>query len=363
MGLRDFVNFIQEYFGENQGLPLRGPGQDASRAKSSDELLPPRERPPLPPWMEHRNKEEAVSFTGDSLHIENKICSNGLPDLSAQVEKWGIDALAYYLPFHFYKKGWGIYFSLSGILYVAVVLKGEDLDPGDESLLNLSRQILFDHEAFHFMAEMGCSRSEVVAKKPLYRPYFLHPYGSPLEEALANAYVYRRSLKGQSSGVQSKMLIWMKQQGPGYRDFERWLGTAIFGKGCDITAEHMTEPISGDIQIPARLPANFLFSGLNHLSIPTQLINDIGTKDVGIVKPFPNEFGMQVIIHSNDHPPPHIHIQQRQGGHETRYVWPQLIPYRGDSKLSASGEKALQKYMTKYGTEIQKKVDQIYVTR
>ena len=361
MGIHNFVNFVQEYFGENQGLPSSG--QATSQPKSNDEQLSPRERPPLPPWMEHRNKGEAISFTGESLHVENKIPSNGLPNLSAEVEQWGIDALAYYLPFHYYQKGWGIYFSLTGILHVAVVLKGGDIDLGDESLLNLSRQILFDHEAFHFMAEMGCSRSEVVARKPLYRPYFLHPYGAPHEEALANAHVYRRALKGQSSGLQAKILNWMKKQGSGYRDFERWLGAGVFGKGCDIAAEHMIEPISGQIQISARLPADFLFSGLNRFSIPTQLINDIGTKDVGIVKPFPNDFGMQVLVHTNDHPPPHIHIQQRQGAQETRYLWPQLIPYRGDSKLSASAEKGLQKYMAKYGSEIQKKVGQIYVAR
>ena len=73
----------------------------------------------------------------------------------AIVDSAGADALAFYLPFHFYREDWGVYIRTSGVLYLAQVLKDQDcpLLPGDEEYLNLAEAMLYEHELCHACAE------------------------------------------------------------------------------------------------------------------------------------------------------------------------------------------------------------------
>ena len=102
--------------------------------------------------------------------------------------KYGADALAYYLPFHFYAEEWGIYLFTSGTVYLAAVLKGAALVPGDEHYLDMAEKILLDHELLHACTEIACTRAELMSRSPLYVPYFEDPEAGEHEEAIANAH-------------------------------------------------------------------------------------------------------------------------------------------------------------------------------
>ena len=293
-----------------------------------------------------------------------------------------IDTLAYYLPYHFYPTRWGIFLKTSGILHVASLLKGARVTLDDQNSTQLARQILFEHEFFHFVAETACARAEIVAQRRLYDPYYPHPYAAPHEEGLANAFAFRRALVGQPASVKSFVSKWMRAQGPGYREFERWLGRARFDDGCQRAAHYMLQAITGRIRARAASrgpnsgawgvsapsqglasgsvgtllgPAEFLFVPPNRNSVPTRLFVDA---EVGIFKPLPKEDGMRVLIHTREHPPPHFHVEL-DGRVVTKYLWPELTPYPGQPPLSNSEMKTLRRYVEKRRDKIDEKIRKV----
>jgi hypothetical protein len=110
------------------------------------------------------------------------------------------DALAFYLPFHyFHPHWWGIYLILEGVQELAKHLSwlsGGLLSPSD--CMTIAQLFLYGHEAFHHIVEAFATRLEVSHRVPLYRhgfeKLFQHGFGTDncLEEALASAYGYRK---------------------------------------------------------------------------------------------------------------------------------------------------------------------------
>jgi hypothetical protein len=54
------------------------------------------------------------------------------------------------------------------------------------------------------------------------------------------------------------------------------------------------------------------------------VVNDLGSTAT-ITRELPPEDDIEVRVHSNEHPPPHIHVLIKQSKTETRYRWP-LLP-------------------------------------
>ena len=369
MAFKELVDHIQSHFGDLHGFPnLNRPPPD-----SSDDLNPPQiDRPSLPPWLNQPEPESVWrADQPNSWVIEGEVPP---PDPPFGVDQWGVDVLAFYLPFHFYQHQWGIYLRASGVIYLACVLKGPatrrstrivdelagheytHLVPGDEKFLRLAELILWEHEVFHFASELAASRSELIAKKHVYSPYFSDRSAAAHEEALANAQALTHGVKKHPQAIQNRLHGWMKGQGSGYRDFDQWISARAFSQGMSRAVGFMIKP-------PQNSPAfgGFLFRGSRGYLIPTRLVNDITRGAAGILRPFPKAFGMQAFTHSNDHPPPHIHIKRPPGSRtETRYRWSQLTPLKGDPRLSKSGEKDLRRYVDVYGDEIQKRIQEVY---
>lgn len=243
MSVRELIEFAQAYYSSPQGMPESrqrnpnyAPSPDAPNEIQGD-------RPPVPDWLPEETDPSLVAFAVDDvLSAEGELQPTTIEaGLFANVET--IDTLAYYLPYHFYRSRWGIYLRTSGILEVASWLK--DVRPGlpDEDHVQLAQRILFEHEFFHFVAETACARAEVVGKVRLYDVYYQHKYGAPHEEALANAYAFGKALVRQPASVKTAISTWMRGQGPGYRDFVKWLGRARFADGCKRSAHFMLLPI------------------------------------------------------------------------------------------------------------------------
>ncbi|MCL6508047.1 MAG: hypothetical protein K6T59_13580 [Bryobacteraceae bacterium] len=91
------------------------------------------------------------------LDLERVVSPGDLPR-DVPVPNPPIDILAYYLPFHTHASDWGIYLRESGVLVVASILKGSRLDPGHSTIVDRGREILLNHEHFHFQAEVVCAR-------------------------------------------------------------------------------------------------------------------------------------------------------------------------------------------------------------
>jgi len=217
----------------------------------------------------------------------------------------------------------------------------------------------------------AASKIEVVTVKACYATYFGNKEASLHEEALANARALRSIILRHSffSDLVDKADRWMRTQCAGYCDFYKWL-PPCFINGERRTYAFMTWPATGINPITpspmpsgesayASHPAEFLFRHAAERRVPIYIILDPSVPLVQIAKPFPKDFGLQIFVHTNDHKPPHIHIECPPGTPYTRYQWPELTPLRGDSSLRAADEKNLREYVNKFSSDIKRKVEGI----
>jgi hypothetical protein len=370
MAIHELVAFIQFVFPPSGQIPQppSGPPEDNDVEGLPPELSPiPRH--PIPNWIE---PGEGASFPADGVLViegETPAAQQGLPA--------AIDILAYYLPFHFYANGWGVYLRASGILSVASMLASASGRGLSGDLLNLASAVLLQHERFHFFSEIACSRGELVFEDELYRHYFHDRGATAVEEALSNAHAFRTALRRQPAAIREEVKQWMQAQGPGYRDFARCLTPSAFTGWCRIATRRMRRSARVIQLSPMRIdagkarfsnigpwphtkpaPTEFLFTGLARSTAPTYLVRDVAS--VGVLRPFPKYAGIRILVHTNDHPPPHIHVEIPPGRDFTRLEWPALQPLPGDSSLTGKQRKSFDEYLSKYREQIDQKVQQVY---
>lgn len=358
MPVREIIEFAQANFGEDAGLPNLPEG-----------------RPRLPPWLEGRIERAVPIDQRDVPRIEDSPPTTAAPgpsDLGRSVE----ELFAFYLPFHFYKKGWGIYVRAYGLDRLARFLVGSR--PLHNSAVVFAFRLLLEHERLHFLAELAASRLEAISGFPTYRPYFEDRDAGLHEEALANAYARSSAGRSASGALIRAADSWMSAQPSGYCDFREWLG-ANLSRGKRQAADYMADRSvlarlgSDDARLevvlkdpsttPRQLPREFLFDERRRWNPPTYLVADRPVAWLRFVRGFPKAFGLQVEVHTNDHEPPHIHIHVLGSGVETRYEWPALRPLRGDRALSRSDKKRLDAYVNAFGNEIDRKVKRVFRRR
>lgn len=297
-----------------------------------------------------------------------------------------IDLLAYYLPFHFYDaKKWGIHLRASGILAVASLLGELDKAATYPDSLRLAKAILLRHERFHFVAELACSRAEIVTGGELYRHYYHDRFAASVEEALSNAYVLAESLVRENAPLSQGLKEWMRNQGAGYRNFEAHLASRNFRMGTSkimarmLGVEKYLKCSKGTISsgrtgfvgsyvirdgvlatcLGISTPIyDSLFDGLARARPPVYLIRDV--PGLNVLRPFAKHLGLRVLVHTHDHKPPHIHIELPPGTNYTRLEWPSLKPLPGNRRLPSRKQKDLDAYMNRYGSEVGKKVLKVY---
>jgi hypothetical protein len=160
-----------------------------------------REDVPVPDWLRRRDPNSVVEKSdGHEWQIHTDVKPLPIP----KVEEVGPDALGFYIPFHYYREGWGIYIRESGVKHLACALKGGALKKGDEHLLSVAELVIQDHELWHSATEIACTRAEMLARRSLYRTYLRSPDARLHEEALANAHAFwraERQLRPESSNV------------------------------------------------------------------------------------------------------------------------------------------------------------------
>jgi hypothetical protein len=348
MSLTDLVDFAQRAF------------PDFESAQSDESGLFARiDRPTgrtAPEWLLLRREDQEVR---DYDRLIWRVDGSGHASSSLIIPP-DPDALAFYLPFHFHRRTWGVYIRLSGVQMLAEFLRGRTLGTGDEPYLYTAERFLREHERFHAACEIASTRAELLAQRPVYGPYFDLYDGSLHEEAMANANALRRCFTGGEDppGVKATLRHWMDGQGAGYSAYGDFLSGSSFSKGLAIGAEYMATVLQ--LPAPGRLN-RFLYAGVDaYRSMPVTHVNDLdlGSSAVSLLRPFPKAFGLQVLVHSNDHPPPHVHILL--DGKVARYRWPQLVPLVKNISLSRRALKNLHSYLAKWGPQIDQRVRDVY---
>jgi len=78
------------------------------------------------------------------------------------------DALAFYLPYHyFYPVWWGVYITVEGIILLAQELTRYGVSSWEAT--RAARLFLYGHESFHHRTEVFATRLELTHRRPLYR--------------------------------------------------------------------------------------------------------------------------------------------------------------------------------------------------
>jgi hypothetical protein len=377
VSLSQLVAFAHEYISQGQLIanydpPARPPaldlhGDEANYGDVLDEQGPVGDRPPFPDWLREPSGEIIrVGNLGDLIIDEEggliaAIASNRLAGKLPSIhEPIVVDALAFYLPYHFYsKERWGIYLRALGAVHLACVLKAGAIGACDQTLLDVAEQLLFEHEFYHCMAEAAATRAEVVVREAIYQPYFYDRWAAPHEEAMANAHAYRqaqRTAPAYSTAIHS----WMGKQGVGYRDFAKYVKGRDFTWGRTKCGAYIVRHVAPKRAIFLPLPVEFLFGNVRTKSVPTYLVVDEELAR-NVLKPFPKFNGMVVKVQSREHPPPHVHIEIPVGNQITKYVWGEpLQPVEGQPALSGKEMKRLMEYLRKFGKAIHDDVSRKY---
>ena len=138
----------------------------------------------------------------------------------------GMDALAWYVSFHYPGVQWGVYVPISGIAYL-MKHAFSDLSAPLATKAHLAFHSALNHELFHFATDYTVAQAELDHQEPWFVPAkagFLsgNPNYCIEEEQLANAYMLAafRSMKPalRVRGKQAALRAFVAKQPKGYRD-------------------------------------------------------------------------------------------------------------------------------------------------
>lgn len=206
-----------------------------------------------------------------------------------------VDALAWYLPFHYYGPSWGIYIKEAEVLRLAGLIKqrlgGPQSDSREaEQLARVAFSILYLHEAFHHKVESFATRLEVARLARVYIPYDNGVYRPQLgsddqmEEAFACAEMLTRFKAEKSfhgnvrTGIKQATVQflrdWLPTLPPGYRRGLDFVDGHHLGELLSQVAEgkpHPNQPVlDWDV-------ASHMIRGLFHKHAVAHVIVPIGT--------------------------------------------------------------------------------------
>jgi len=148
-----------------------------------------------------------------------------------------VDALAWYLPFHYFGLDWGIYVKEQSVLEIASYIyleMGQPLRTAKlvEDLCRMALTVLYLHEAFHHKVESFATRLEMSTLQPAYRSYrdkvvsAVRNTDLHLEEAIACAEMllrldettYKKGVEARTRRATKAFLVkWIPLLRPGYR--------------------------------------------------------------------------------------------------------------------------------------------------
>ena len=230
---------------------------------------------------------------------------------SRLIETYGIDALAYYAPFHFYRRSWGIYVRDYGIALLASRFLGKrNLAPSDNWALRCAYWLLLEHEYFHFQTETQYEM--LTGDRSAYERIFNEPHAHWLEESMANARAHR-CLDEHEDGLRTFARIqqfkgfaaaWMKTQPTGYRDFDKWCRThSAMQKGRAEITKRLHEISYYARHQPRRVASEVLrpYENADYSRVPVVRVDDSGISWLDAARLFPKFSGIQVMAHTRDH--------------------------------------------------------------
>ncbi len=146
----------------------------------------------------------------------------------------GIDALAWYASFHNLKPLWGIFIPESSLWYVAERWF-DTWRVAKQKKLAIAFRILYEHELFHYAADLNVAQWELMINQACWAPYRTELRSRKeycqLEEQLANAYMLRMLAPSVTELAYAALVTAVRRQPPGYCDAEERIEDVPFADG------------------------------------------------------------------------------------------------------------------------------------
>ncbi len=284
---------------------------------------PDRHRPP--DWFKPKDTEPAaIDDLGTDLPAVPEDTEVEIPagNEDQEVATTGVEALAYYAPFHFYARRWGIYIRDFGLADLACKFLGRrKLTSADNWVLECAYHFLLQHEYFHFQTEVGVSRYEIL----LFQ-----------------------------GGKHSRQAIVITTAGKARQGLKQGHSEIIRSLHDNLTIWRGRERIRSDQSILE------LYRNAEYSRVPITGIHDARLVGFGSARQFPKAFGLQVTVYSNDHPPPHIHIHFSDGAIGVKVDWPSLQPSRNERSLTRTERRDLEGYLNLHQPKILDRVRAVF---
>jgi hypothetical protein len=172
-------------------------------------------------------------YRDDLKYFRTKLYKSSLENYDQAFEK-SFDS--WYQPYHYLPRTkWGIHIRHDSWMRTAYVFSHHcpSLLSKDFDSLKAGFLYLFTHMLFHYLTENAASVLEIIIKEPhIYKKYISNTYSkkfnrySCIEEALANAYLFRKS---EEFHINRKFLKdSLLSQGNGYRRFAEYLDSNFY---------------------------------------------------------------------------------------------------------------------------------------
>jgi len=236
--------------------------------------------------LDEENILQGIFIKDPDSEIPPELQDGGLGN---EIGEWGTDTLAWYRPFHYNWESrnhpWGIYILDKGLYYLAhnVLEPLRDLGYNTGDLLIIAARILFYHEFFHFLSEIAASILEAPSRfqESLYRNYVDHIFvqrhdsSGPLEEALANAFAFRKTDFRKKPGLKSSLRNFMRNQPSGYREFENYLKPQFFSNGRQQLSNLFLNPQQRRGTLPLEILFDTKLQDVSWTDVPVRLVYTI----------------------------------------------------------------------------------------
>ena len=155
---------------------------------------------------------------------------------------------------------------------------------------------------------------------------------------------------------------WMKTQPKGYRDYDRWcrnLKSMNSGRAALTSEIHENSKYTSLRYVDSEMVRPY--ENADYSRVPTVRVHDSRIPWLRSTRLFPKANGLQVMVHTHEHPPPHMHVELLNSNEVVRIEWSSsLAPLRGEPKLSARDERNLRSYLQVYQDELLAKLKQVY---
>lgn len=191
--------------------------------------------------------DEGDGHDAPNPRIDVRDLDSLLRDLDESVGQQGIEALAWYHPFHVSANKWGIYIPVTSVHYGAERWFNRRIRRSRRASMAL--EVLLAHEVMHHACEYAVSQFELLLRAPCWAPARERLKQARLgwfndEEALANAHSIRKLGVTEPPAIVESLHRALLRSPPGYRDFPAALSDDGF-------QDHLSEVLRHNVGIPA----------------------------------------------------------------------------------------------------------------